>query len=75
MVLARVDIVALGWLIRRRYEAGSIGVGRRGGNDMADDKEEYTLLPRVVVLLISYSQYTKKKISWAHPVCPPSRCV
>ena len=29
---------------------------------MADDKEEYTLLPRVVVLLISYSQYTKRKI-------------
>ena len=54
--------MALGWLIRHRYEAGSIGVGRHGGNDMADDKEEYTLLPRVVVLLISYSQYTKRKI-------------
>ena len=42
MVLARVDVV--GWLMRRRYEAGLIGVGRHGGNDMADDEEEYTLL-------------------------------
>jgi len=42
VVLARVDVV--GWLMRRRYEAGLIGVGRHGGNDMADDKEEYTLL-------------------------------
>ena len=41
VVLARVDVV--GWLIRRRYKAGSIGVGRHVGNDMADDKE-YTLL-------------------------------
>ena len=42
MVLARVDIV--GWLMRRRYEAGSIGVDQHGRSDMADDEEEYTLL-------------------------------
>jgi len=42
VVLARVDVV--GWLMRHRYEAGSIGVGRRGRSDMADDEEEYTLL-------------------------------
>ena len=41
VVLARVDVV--GWLIRRWYKAGSIGVGRGVGNDIADD-EEYTLL-------------------------------
>ena len=71
VVLARVDIVS--WLMWHWYEAGSLVwvdvVGFR------NDRWQRVYPPHVMVLLVSSSQYTKKKISQVHLVCLPSHCV